>query len=345
MRFTTPDYYDEFRCIAGDCRDSCCIGWEIDIDADTLGFYEQVPGSFGQRLHDNIQDGCFRLDAQERCPFLNRAGLCDIYTQLGEEHLCQICTDHPRFFSWFGDRKEGGIGLCCEAAANLILTRPLRLVTREIPDDFGEECDPALLDLLMLARSQMLERILHEGTLSDAVASLLRFAQTLQFHMDNGIRELPAWEAAPSGRFDADGMLAFLQTLEPMDPTWHETLSDLRCHLSDLPPLEPKEAEMLRNIGNYFLFRYFLAGVFEGEILSRVKLAAAAMQVIGLLWRYRRIQGEIADLTALVDLAKAFSKEIEYSEENLNAMLDAAYEVPAFSDASLSGFPSRHKNG
>ena len=150
MLFTTPDYYDDFRCIAGDCRDSCCIGWEIDIDADTLGFYEQVQGCFGQRLHDNIQEGCFRLDAQELCPFLNRAGLCDIYTRLGEEHLCQICTDHPRFRNFWSDRIEIGLGLACEEAARLILTspHPLRLVPledTEEPREAPSEAETALL--------------------------------------------------------------------------------------------------------------------------------------------------------------------------------------------------------
>lgn len=338
MQFTTPDYYDAFRCIAGACRDSCCIGWEIDIDAKTQAFYEQVPGIFGRRLHDNIRDGSFLLDEKERCPFLNRAGLCDIYTELGEEHLCQICTDHPRFYNWFGAYKEGGIGLSCEAAAMLILTNPIRLITREIPDDFGADCDPALLSYLTQGRAKLLKILSQTKPLSSVTASMLRFADRLQFHMDNDIWEMPETEDVPAGRFDAAGMLAFLQTLEPMDPTWHGLLSELSVSLEKLPPPEPEDAEMLRNIGAYFLFRYVLQGVFDGEILSRVRLSAAAMQVIGLLWRYRRLTEGDTDLQTLADLAKAFSKEIEYSEENLNAMLDAAYELPAFSDASLSGF-------
>ena len=31
-----PDYYSAFRCIAGACKHSCCIGWEIDIDEESL---------------------------------------------------------------------------------------------------------------------------------------------------------------------------------------------------------------------------------------------------------------------------------------------------------------------
>ena len=27
MKIVTPDYYKDFRCIAGDCTDTCCAGW------------------------------------------------------------------------------------------------------------------------------------------------------------------------------------------------------------------------------------------------------------------------------------------------------------------------------
>ena len=95
MIFRTPGYYGKFRCIADKCTDNCCIGWEIDIDSETMDYYSSVGGSFGGRLKNSIKDGSFVLTEGERCPFLNSRNLCDIYTELGEAHLCQICTDHP----------------------------------------------------------------------------------------------------------------------------------------------------------------------------------------------------------------------------------------------------------
>ena len=38
-RIVMPDYSEGFRCIAGKCRHSCCIGWEIDIDEKTYEKY------------------------------------------------------------------------------------------------------------------------------------------------------------------------------------------------------------------------------------------------------------------------------------------------------------------
>lgn len=44
MRYIKPDYYDEFACIADRCPDTCCAGWQIMIDEDSLEKYERVKG-------------------------------------------------------------------------------------------------------------------------------------------------------------------------------------------------------------------------------------------------------------------------------------------------------------
>ena len=124
MILRMPEYYKSFRCIADKCKDNCCIGWEIDIDEKTACAYESTGGEFGERLRSNISAGegaSFILSENERCPFLNSRNLCDIILNMGEESLCYICREHPRYYEWYGDIKEGGIGLACEEAARLIL--------------------------------------------------------------------------------------------------------------------------------------------------------------------------------------------------------------------------------
>ena len=39
MKQLIPHFYPNFACIASRCSDSCCIGWEIDIDPDTADYY------------------------------------------------------------------------------------------------------------------------------------------------------------------------------------------------------------------------------------------------------------------------------------------------------------------
>ena len=50
MRYIKPNYYEKFKCIAGNCPDTCCAGWNIDIDDESLDKYESVPGEFGECL-------------------------------------------------------------------------------------------------------------------------------------------------------------------------------------------------------------------------------------------------------------------------------------------------------
>ena len=153
MKLIAPDYYKDFRCIAGACKHSCCIGWEIDVDPDKLAYYDTVTGPLGDRLQKGIdrtaQPPHFILGEHERCPFLNKEGLCDLIIGLGEDSLCQICRDHPRYRSFFVSRTEIGVGLCCEAAAALILkkTEKTKLVTLE-EDGEPDDLPPADLSLL-----------------------------------------------------------------------------------------------------------------------------------------------------------------------------------------------------
>ena len=130
MREFKPSYYDSFSCIANKCKHNCCIGWEIDIDADTLEKYANCSTAFGKRLQENISlngDAHFILSESERCPFLNKDNLCDIIINMGDDALCQICSDHPRFVNEFSDREEIGIGMCCEEAARIILSYPKKV--------------------------------------------------------------------------------------------------------------------------------------------------------------------------------------------------------------------------
>ena len=78
-----PDFFDNFKCVADKCTDSCCIGWEIDVDDTTLEKYNKINTHFGEEIRSQImesEDGsnCFRLCENERCPFLNEKNLCNI---------------------------------------------------------------------------------------------------------------------------------------------------------------------------------------------------------------------------------------------------------------------------
>ena len=131
-----PDYCRKFQCRAGECLHTCCAGWVIGIDAKSLERFRSDP-----EVADKISDGCFILREDGRCPFLRDDNLCEMIIRHGEDYLCDICREHPRFYNTFDDHVEAGIGLVCEEACRLILKceAPFELVSEgeakmDLPD-------------------------------------------------------------------------------------------------------------------------------------------------------------------------------------------------------------------
>lgn len=164
MKTIVPDYYLEFKCIASRCRHTCCKGWEVEIDEESLARFKGIPDIANQIESD--EDIHFRLLADEVCPFLRDDGLCDMIVKYGEQMLCQTCTDHPRFRNFWEDRVEMGLGMVCEEAARLILTRknPMELVV--LSDDGVAEELPEDEVWLMEQRAKLLDEKKENGPLA-----------------------------------------------------------------------------------------------------------------------------------------------------------------------------------
>ena len=175
MNIHMPEYYPHFQCTASGCRHTCCAGWEIDIDPESLARYDRLPGDFGDRVRRSVDRGDvphFVLTEDERCPLLNDDNLCELILREGEGALCQICRDHPRFRNYFSSRVEMGLGLVCEAAARLILSwpHPLRLIRLE-----GDEAESMTEDerCLFDLRSRWLASIREEGPRARLLETLI----------------------------------------------------------------------------------------------------------------------------------------------------------------------------
>ena len=86
MKIVTPDYYKNFKCIAGECTDTCCAGWDVDVDKESYKQYRRVIGSFGNKLRSVMvpseDGGCTFTLKEGRCPFLNKKNLCEIISSL-----------------------------------------------------------------------------------------------------------------------------------------------------------------------------------------------------------------------------------------------------------------------
>lgn len=121
-----PKYYKDFTCIADKCRDNCCRGkWDIEIDDDTMELYGKAPEEIRDKLLASVrikdEIPVFKT-RRGGCVWLEKNGLCGLYTFCGEKYQSDICRQFPRFSEYFGDLKESGIGLACEEAARIIFT-------------------------------------------------------------------------------------------------------------------------------------------------------------------------------------------------------------------------------
>ena len=304
MKIMGPDYYPEFVCIAGACQHTCCAGWEIDVDEASYARYQALEGEMGEKIHRRIStEGDvphYKMEPGERCPFLREDGLCEMIVELGEDQLCQICTDHPRFRNFFGDRTEIGLGLCCEAAGALILKRrePMKLI--EVgEEDTPEEEDP------------------EEQALLSFRAMLFEIMQDRSCTLDERLEELLATCGGMPERTVAQWAEAF-STLERLDEGWTACLEELRTGEWDEEPLRTPEWETaFEQAGVYFLYRHFPAALEDGDVGSKAAFAVLSVKLLrGLCAARLRRTGSVTT-DDFVEFARMYSGEVEYSEENL----------------------------
>lgn len=135
-----PSYIQDFKCIASECEETCCAGWYIAIDEATYKKYKKVKvPEMKKRLEKELvakkgQEGSCAAKIKlknNRCAFLAKDNLCDIYIQLGESYLSETCKMYPRNTNQIGDQIELSLALSCPEAARQILLREEPIVFKE----------------------------------------------------------------------------------------------------------------------------------------------------------------------------------------------------------------------
>jgi lysine-N-methylase len=208
---------------------------------------------------------------------------------------------------------ELGLGLCCEAAAELILGQtelfsivplPSAMAERErTARADAEEADPltivlrnareALFDVLQDRRIPLSHRIRHVLTSLDIHLPVSNYGEWSEFLLD--LERLdPAW----------DGYLQRMGTLE-QDPA---------------EELDGEDSTAYEQLLVYFLYRYLTAEDDGRRDLLQVRVAFAILSVILIHGLTRAAGGEGSE--TLCEVARMYSSEIEYSEENLERFLD-----------------------
>ena len=327
MLVTRPGYFDTFRCIAGDCPDSCCKEWDVQVDSEAAEVYRGLSGDLGYRLRQVLkeEDGQIYLTIEDgRCPMWRQDGLCRIQAELGEGALCQVCREFPRLRHDYGDFLELGLELSCPEAARLILNASFDApVCQEMPGGDDPEYDQEAMAVLKDTRKKMLSLLSDAAwPVPETLALALLYGYQAQGELD-GDEPQPfdperTLEEVRGFAREADPgwMISFFENLEILTPQWKSALEN---------PVPGEWSDAYRALARYFTERYWLQAVSDYDLYSRVKLIIISCLLI------RHLGGD------MVRTVQLYSKEIENNVDNVEAILDAAYTHPAFTDDKLLG--------
>lgn len=348
MKYHKPSFFDQFKCIGSACTDTCCAGWEIEVDETTAEGYLTEKGAFGDRLRREIgsEPGEYFFKLQDnRCPFLNKENLCDIFINLGEDRLCDICREHPRFYNWFGDYTEVGLGLCCEEAERLLFSdsKPLTFVEEvhtdasDLLDDESEECEQmleerkAIFTILQNRKKNIgarLKRLLLQLPYADEM--LLLTVPILEWDDPESIPKLD-YNAKPSTntlKSSALFLIRFFGGMESLDETWPSMMKELEQNIDSLIDVD-KAAEFIQfmkgenrlyeyeHIAVYLVYRYYPEILFDGQIEAKILFAAASICLLFLMDLQCFQENGVYTQQDRIELVRRFSKEIEYCPENM----------------------------
>lgn len=315
MKIIQPIYYKDFKCIAGDCPDSCCQGWEVDADEQSLAYYKTLsPDLEIKRRIDSVLDKdefgntIFSLAPKKRCPFLNDENLCDMHIAIGGEHTPLTCRNFPRFIYDFGGTREIGISFSCPVASDIMYNFKGHITfTDTVNSD-----PPALNDIdagvyftLLNARREAY-RIAQDDalTIKQRLITLLDFAVKTQSLLGEYIE----------GGDKIDFADVF-RNPEIINPVWCEKVENLK--ISSVSDSNSNE-----NIIIYFIYKYFMQAVYDRDLVSKIKMA-----VIGVL-----INTYFGEDSWTVHL---WSKETEHSQYNMDRYVKLLHSADCLTVSSL----------
>lgn len=359
MYYRKPHYYDKFFCTAEQCPDTCCAGWQIVIDENSLEKYSNVSGDFGIRLLNSIDwgEGVFE-QYHKRCSFLNAENLCDIYKELGADALCDTCRLYPRYIEEFENLREFSLSLSCPVAAKMILEcqEPVKFLEEE---DEKEECeedfedfDFLLFDCLLEVREKLFSIVQNRTIpIEKRMYCVLKIAKNLQEALEEGefferdfISETELYLQESAEEFSVShyeivqAIRKDLLRLEVLREEWKTNLEAAESLFQKgeawyTEKRKKYKVEIKNTIGQkqwdiykeqllmFFLYTYFCGAVYDDMIYSKGVLSVISVFWIEEItfWNWTAQEGKIEEKN-LLETAYRYAREIEHSDENLNLL-------------------------
>lgn len=330
MELIFPTFYHQFKCIASACPDSCCYEWDVQVDPESAARYQAITGPLGDDLRSIMyEDGgdVYIRNQDSRCPMWRSDGLCRIQAELGHDALCHTCREFPRLRQDYGSFVELGLEMSCPEAARIMLTQDLCLTSSFVPGGEDGDYDEELMALLRATRPEALALLNDpQYTVPQRLALLLLYGYHVQSQIDGAGPTIfdPTASLAEAHAFaspgDISSLVEFFSGLELLTTRWQAKLSG---------PTFPTWQHELCRVAQYGVYRYYYQAVSDYDLVCRIKLIVTGCILVAHL--------SAPSLSSLLETVQLYSKEIENDAENVDAILDGAYTVPALTDANLLG--------
>lgn len=309
--------YNEFKCIADKCPATCCSGWAIEVDDESLDKYEATGD---KRLLNEIdyESQCFRQQSGGDCAFLRSDGLCRMYIDFGEDYLCNTCDMYPRHIEEFPGVREYSLSVSCPVAAEWLLKQEAPVAYSEAGDDIIDEEDyedfnEDLYDTLVASRCFALE-LIQSRNISYAHRSLklVKAMQKLQEMLDDGepynvirewinsCRQETGSLSSGEDSFDIDNtdgsvdsvFMKFFDLLLELDPLKSEFMEFAGEAGQLLNPEVIRAFEAAHSmcdtwceqIATYFTFTYLCGAVYDDYVYSMGILGVYSSFMVKYLW-------------------------------------------------------------
>lgn len=357
MLYTVPDYYDKFYCLADKCPLSCCEGWEIVIDKNSLKEYRSIEGPFGNRLKNSVnwKEGIFKQH-NKRCAFLNEKNLCDIHIQIGADMMCETCRTYPSHIEEYDNEREISLALSCPSAAKIILENEniVKFITTEddIEGTEDEDFDIFLYSALIESRKVIIEILQNRNEdIYVRMAKVLNLSNDIQEKIDNDnifdiedildvykSRKISYNDNLKVG-LNKDRILYILNLLDELETlynNWERDLNKWKNAIRDFSDKDFKSPVVsdieLEQMMIYFVFIYFCLAVYDYDVLSKVKMAVVNTLIWENICKAESFIQNFDDNNCIqkeakLELAYRYSRELEHSDLNLDKMEDLMSKI------------------
>lgn len=314
MDIVKPEFFDSFKCVADRCPDTCCAGWDVEIDDKSAEKYKNEKGCLKEYFEKHLttdEDGYIFSLTDGRCPLLDEMKLCRIQLEKGEAALCDTCRLFPRYFDDYGEIRETGLGLGCPEVARILL-----LPETNVCLDRTVKSPDRIYNILSEKREvffAILDNMRFD--LKTKLSSVLFSAAEFQSEIDR-IDMLGSDSSVPFS-----DCISVLKKMEYISDERRQKLVSLSDEKAIYRNSE-KYAEDLVRLFKYYLMRYMMTACFDLDLLTKVKYGIFACIVT------KRLYDSVPELSFddRVRILCGYSKEVEYSQINLDILDEAMYD-------------------